>query len=248
MEGKSESILSQPGWLLVAGAVVLFVGFIFVTFLHEDGHGVGAKLDGIHISTGFNKVGNYGKSPDQPDFRSDAAQGGFWAGLLGPVTSWILAAVFTIWLYRFKAPTWGALGVGALAVASSLVRAVPMTLVLVSSLLGRPYMEDEVQWGVWYVLKCERPELLNGPVGLHALLQADPRFFLSFPAFWIGPLLSLTISLVFLVLAYPRLRRLWGGILPTATHRWLFGLMPLAVYVAKTPALNWLDRLIRINW
>jgi len=28
-------------------------------------------MDGVHVRTGFNKVGDYGKSPDDQDFRSD---------------------------------------------------------------------------------------------------------------------------------------------------------------------------------
>ncbi len=123
-----------------------------------------------------------------------------------------------------------------------------MTVVVVSSLLGRPYLEDEVGWGIWYVLKCERPDLAAGPVDFHSILQANLGLFVSSPAFWIPPLLSLTISLVFLVLAYRRNHRLWGGILQGTTNRWLFWLMPMVMYFASMPVLNWLDRMVRINW
>ncbi len=248
MEDSSASGLRRPTVLLTVWAVLLFASFILSIFLHEDGHGVGAKLDGIHVSTGFNKVGDYGKSPDQPDFRSSASEGGFWAGLLGPLTTWVLAAAFTVWLYRFKEPSWAALCVGALAVANAVIRALPMALVVAASLAGRPYMEDEVAWGIWYVLKYERPGLAPGQVGFASLLQANPGAFLAYPAFWVPPLLSLAISLVFLVLAYLRNQRLWGTTLKSAVNRWLFWLMPLLAYVLKTPVINWLDRMVRINW
>jgi hypothetical protein len=37
-------------------------------------------LDGIHISTGFNKVGMPGKTPAGPDFRTGMPEG-IWSGL-----------------------------------------------------------------------------------------------------------------------------------------------------------------------
>ena len=105
------------------------------------------------------KYGDYGKSPDDPDFRTGETENSVWGGLLGPISSWLLAIIFTVWLYRFKGPSWGALIAGALAVGNSLIRTVPMALALISALMGRPYMEDEIGWGIWYVLKFYHPEL-----------------------------------------------------------------------------------------
>lgn len=248
METKSVSALERPTSLLIAWALLLFASLIFSTFLHEDGHGIGAKLDGIHVSTGFNKVGNYGKSPDDPDFRTGRTTNAIWSGLLGPITTWLLAIIFTVWLYRFKEPTWGALTVGTLAVSNSLIRAVPMLLFLSSALMGRPYMEDEVGWGIWYVLKYLRPELADQTLGFHALVQTYAPAFLAEPAFWIPPLLSLAISLGCLLPALQRIYTLWRDRIGNWINLLLFGLLTLSAYFAAIPVLNKLDRLIRINW
>ena len=139
MESQTISPLKRPAILLIIWAIMLFASFIFSVFLHEDGHGLGAKIAGVHISTGFNKVGDYGKSPDDPNFRSTGTGGASWADVLGPVTTWVMAIVFTIWLYRFKERSWGALPIGALAVANGLIRALPMLLFLIFALQGKPY-------------------------------------------------------------------------------------------------------------
>ena len=47
--------------LLVIWAVVIFVTFIASIFLHEAAHGFGYQIDGTHVSTGFNMVGESGK-------------------------------------------------------------------------------------------------------------------------------------------------------------------------------------------
>lgn len=237
-------------FLIAVWAVVLFVVVIASVFLHEDGHGIGARIDGIHVSTGFNKVGNYGRSPDDPDFRTtgSGSDQALWSGLLGPITTWLLAIIFTIWLYRFKGPSWGALVVGAIAIVNGLIRAVPMTLFLVSALGGHPYMEDEVGWGIWYVIRFCRPDLANSTLDYHALVRTYADVFLADPTFWIPPLFSLLVSLACLIFAYRRMYSLYRDRLPHWTSRLLFGLLPLGMDAAAYPVLNWLDRLIRINW
>jgi hypothetical protein len=223
-------------------------GYYFLGFSARRRHGIGARMDGIHVSTGFNKVGDYGKSPDDPDFRTGGTENSVWSGLLGPVSSWLLAIIFTVWLYRFKGPSLGALIVGALAVCNSLIRSLPMALALLSALIGSPYMEDEIGWGIWYVLKFYHPELASSALGFHALLKTYAFVFLASPSFWIPPLLSLVISLACLILAYRHNYKLWGDELISRVNRFLFGLLPFIVYFAAMPVLNWLDRLIRINW
>lgn len=248
MESQSISALRRPATLLVIWALLLFASFIFSVFLHEDGHGLGAKIDGVRVSTGFNKVGDYGKSPDDPDFRSAGNEGKFWAGVLGPATSWVLAIVFTVWLYRFKEPTWGALSIGALALANGLIRALPMLYFLIFALQGKPSMEDEVSWGIWYVLKFIRPDLASATADYHAVLETSPAAFLAQYSFWIPPLFSLAVSLACLIPAYRRVYKLWGDRLSRWVVRLMLGLIPFVAYVASLPVLNWLDRLIRINW
>jgi hypothetical protein len=240
--------LKHPGLILGIWAVLLFASFVFSIFLHEDGHGFGVMLDGIQVSTGFNKVGDYGKSPDDPDFRSTGTNGAFWAGFLGPVTTWLLAIGFTIWFYRFKTPSGGAMMVGALAVANGLIRTLPMLSFLFCALQGQLHMEDEVGWGVWYVLKFCRPDLAATNLDPHSLLATYPTAFLSDYTFWISPLLSLSISLACLIPAYRRIFKVWENQFDSRASRLLFGLFPMAAFLAATPVLNWLDRLIRINW
>jgi len=248
METKSKSALKSPAILLIVWALILSASFIFSVFMHEDGHGLGAKIDGVHVSTGFNKVGDYGKSPDDPDFRTGGTKNAMWSGLLGPITTWLLAIIFTVWLYRFKVPSWGALTVGALAIVNCLIRAVPMAQFLVSALRGYPYMEDEVGWGIWTVLKFCRPDLATSTLDYHVLVKTYAPTFLTNPTFWVPPLLSLTLSLACLIPAYWRNYKLWGARFDNWRNRLLFGILPLATYFTSWPVLNWLDRLIRINW
>jgi hypothetical protein len=230
--------------LLVLWAVMLLAAYLISVFLHEDGHGIGARIDGIHVSTGFNKVGAAGKSPKDPDFRT-AMPDGFWDGLLGPITTWILAIVFTIWLLRLRAASAGAMAVGAMAVANGLIRALPMMMFGISALAGKVHLEDEVGWSLWYALKSCHPELAS--LDKATLLQAHPSTFLSDFMFWVPPLISLGISLACLVPASWKLFRLWKDrIRPMGIL--IFGLTPLAMYFVAMPILNALDRMIRINW
>ena len=92
---------------LIIWLIALTLGMVLFTFLHECGHGFGAQLDGLHLSTGFNEVGDYGKTSDDPNSRSGNAWKAVWSGLLGPITTWLLAITFTVWLFRFKEPSWG---------------------------------------------------------------------------------------------------------------------------------------------
>jgi hypothetical protein len=248
MSDHSVSLLKRPAALLIILAMMLFTGFIFSIFLHEDGHGIGAKIDGMHISTGFNKIGDYGKSPGDPGFRTVQEEGAFWGGVLGPVTTWMLAIIFTGLLYLYKKPSWGALSIGAFAVTNGFTRTLPMLSVLVFNLLGKPYMEDEVGWGIWYTLKYCRPDLATLGKDFHTLLQTYPESFLKDFSFWIPPLLSLAVSLVCLLFAYRRNYRLWGDILNHWAYRLLIAFLPIVSYIAMMPVLNWLDRFIRINW
>jgi len=227
---------------LAVWAATVFVVIVASTFLHEIGHGIGAKIDGIHISTGFNKVGMPGKTPADPDFRADMPEG-IWFGLLGPMTTWALAIGFTIALYGLKKATRLSFVMGALAVANGLVRAAPMTIFLLSALGGRLHMEDEVGWGIWMVTKVLSPSLKGV-----AQSEIPSGLLLSYPAVWIPPLLSLAISLCCLIFAFRRIFRLeaarlahWGG-------RAAVIALALIAEFAQIPVINALDRVIRMNW
>lgn len=239
------SLLKRPASLLALWAVVLFVAVILAVFLHEDGHGIGARLDGIHVSTGFDKVGMPGRTPDDPDFRTGMPDG-LWAGLLGPMTTWGLAIVFTVWLHLLKKPGWAALAVGALATANGTVRAFPMLMFLIPALGGRIVTVDEAYWGMWFVIRVCRPELAAS--NLYTLAQTQPGLFLAEWITWAPPLFSLAISLACLVPAYRHIMRLWSDVLSRWSLRLLLVLLSLPVWLAATPVLDTLDRLIRINW
>ena len=237
---RKSSVLFLCMWTIVLFAVV-----IASVFLHETGHGIGAKIDGIHVSTGFNRVGNPGLAPSDPDFRSGMAEG-VWSGLLGPMTTWLLAIAFTIWLYRFQQPTRGALLVGAPAIVNGLARALPLLMFVNRGLRGQLWIEDEVGWGIWYVTHFLRRDLATSD--MFTLVNTQPTLLLSFPAVWIPPLISLAISLACLIPAYRRVLTLWRSRLESPIALWLLGLLPPIVYIASFPVLNVLDQLIRINW
>jgi len=245
MENKNHSWDRSIALVVVAWALIVFIALIISIFLHEDGHGIGAKLDGVHISTGFNRVGNPDRAPGDTDFRTGLT-GGVWSGLLGPMTSWILAIIFTVWLCRQRELTRRAWVIGGLAIANGLARAVPLTRVLLCALRGQIEIEDEVHRGLWYVGKIVRPEL--GLQGALALVPTQPDLLLAYPAIWIAIFLSLGISLVCLFFASRHLLRLWRSQFDHRLVRVLLASMPLAAWVAIWPPLNFLDQVIRINW
>ncbi|MBI5033947.1 MAG: site-2 protease family protein [Chloroflexi bacterium] len=230
---------------LVLWTLVLFVAMIVSVFLHEVGHGIGATMDGVHVSTGFNKVGMPGKTPDDPDFRMGMKLTGVWGGLLGPVTTWVLAIVFTIMLYRQQKPTRTAFVIGTLAIANGLLRALPMLMFVGWGLLGQLRMEDEVGWGIWYVTKTLLPSLSN--LDMTTLVSAHASILLTFPAVWIPPLVSLALSLTCLVLAYRRIFKLDTRLSPWSAHLLLI-VLSIVAWFAHSPVTNVLDRVIRINW
>lgn len=225
--------------------ITLFVVIIVSVFLHEMGHGIGATMDGFHVSTGFNKVGMPGKTPDDPDFRTGMPQG-VWSGLLGLVTTWVLAILFTIMLYRQQKPTQTSLIVGATAVANGLLRAVPMSWFLVSAMAGQLHMEDEVGWGIWYTVKTFLPDFAMYDFTTLASTQAPA--LLAYPAAWIPPLFSLTLSLVCLIFAYRQIFKPEGAWLSHWGARLLLVALSLVVWFTHIPVVNALDRVIRINW
>lgn len=243
------SLMKRPIAFLALWILILFFAMLLSVFVHEVGHGIGARVEGVHVSTGFNQVGDPGKSPDDPDFRSEeeTKSNNVLGGLLGPMTSWMLAILFAVWLYRFKQPSWGAMVVGAMAITNGFVRALPTLAALFFNRMGVPRLEDEIQWGMWVVVRYCQPPSLPPAMGFHAMLSDYPNVFHREPVFWIAPLISILVSLACLIPAYLKTIRLWREELhPIAIG--FFALLPIAVHYAGWPVLNILDRLIRINW
>ena len=131
---------------LIVWALALFLGLMVFQFLHECGHGFGSQLDGVHVSTGFNRVGDPGKRPSDPDFRSEKMVTGILGsgGLLGPFTNWMFAIFFTAWLLHRTTADRTTFLIGVGAVANALMRLLAMSLFILGALVGRVHLEDEV--------------------------------------------------------------------------------------------------------
>jgi hypothetical protein len=203
-------------------------------------------IDGGHVSTGFNKVGMPDRGPQDPDFRVGMPKGA-WGALLGPIANWVLAAGFTIWLLRRRDASVGTQAIGVFAIMNALVRSVPMTLFLASAALGRPYLEDEVGVGVEIVTRFCQPGLAS--VEVRDLLRDSAGLLVSEPIFWAPSVLSLLVSLALLVpatVAMARLHRAHVRAVPLTALA--LPLTALAATMAGSPLINWLDRLVRINW
>lgn len=249
MNTKSGLLLRHPVAFLAVWTLVLFLAILPSVFLHEVGHGIGARLEGIHVSAGFNQVGDPGRSPDDLDFRAvaDAGSSNVRGGLPGPMTSWGLAILFTVWFYRFKQPSRGAMVVGAMAITNGFVRTLPTLAAFFFNQMGMPRLEDEIQWGMWVVVRYCQPLSLPPSMGFHAMLSHYPGVFHREPVSWIAPLISLLVSLACLIPAYLKTIHLWRDEL-SLVAMWFFALLPVVVHYAAWPVLNTLDRLVRINW
>ena len=233
--------------LILKWAIALFFAFLIFLFIHECGHGFGSQLDGIHVSTGFNRVGDVGKKPSDPDFRSETMiRFPFGSGdLLGPFTNWLFAVLFTIWLVNRRTSDLTTLIIGAGAVANALIRLVPMLGFFTFALMGHISLEDEVGWGMGAVQGMKFPVSHSE---LKSLLDSNPAMFLSEPRIYFWPLLSFTISLICILYSYRQLYRLVVKQMKKRFEPWVFGLMPFMIWPVLLMVVNRLDNFIRINW
>jgi hypothetical protein len=223
------------------------VAALVSTFLHESGHGFGARLDGVHVSTGFNRVGVLGKSPLDDDFRQNLVVPGHLTsgGLLGPLTNWLLAICFAILFTRRRSLDQKSIIFAATATANSLIRLVPMMLFFVFASFGKVWPEDEVGWGLASVQQLHFPihfsQLNKTVLPLQSKILEEPRVF-----FW--PIVSALISSLCLFIVA---RHFWKIVIYRADRRRL-AMTFIALIVIIGPivfaTLNWLDQAIRINW
>ena len=232
---------------LMTWALALFLGMIVFQFIHECGHGFGSQLDGVHISTGFSRVGDPYKRPSDPDFRSEKMVTGILGsgGLLGPFTNWMFSIFFTAWLLYRKTADGTTLLIGVGGVANALMRLIAMSLFVIGALLGRVHLEDEVIWGVRAVQGLDLPIPFTD---FKTLIKMLPELFLSEPRFYFWPLLSFGIVLLCFIIAYRRLYAIFEEQLSGKLVRWVFGLMPIVVIPLMFLLCSWLDNLVRINW
>lgn len=135
---------------LVMWFFILSISIIISTFIHEIGHGLACYLQGIPVSTGFNRVGDVYKKPSDPDFRTKLVTNNITCDLGVPITL-ILAIVSTVLLYLLTSDIAIIIASG-LAVANSFLRLIPMVNILAGLLFkGELVVEDEVGLGrMWY--------------------------------------------------------------------------------------------------
>jgi hypothetical protein len=232
---------------IIMWAVLLFIGLTLFNFLHECGHGFGAKLDGTHISTGFNKVGDIYKKPSDSDFRTGVMESGILnsSGLLGPFINWIMAILFTVLLYRRNKANLSTLMIGVIAVSNALNRLAALIPFFIGALHNNLHLADEIEWGLKTIKQ------LNFPMSMDKIMSIsdnNPSLILSDPWIYFWPAVSIIISLVCFYLAYRLLYKLFKEQLNSKLICWVFGLMPVLVGAAMIVPVAILDNVIRINW
>lgn len=243
-----RGFLANPSFcFLFFWAMLMFLSLLLFIFLHECAHGVGSRLEGIRVSTGFNRVGDAGKRPSDPDFRSNHIISGQMTtgSLAGPFLNWFFALVFTALLFKKNISKKIAAIFGAGAISNSLLRFVPMTGFLVNALLGQLIIEDEVSWGLRKVF----PESFPMPLSeFKSFLSERASIFLSNPGIYFWAAISFFITSSCLFIAYRILLRVYKSELNTSGKKALFILMPLLVWPPILFLVNALDNLVRINW
>jgi hypothetical protein len=233
--------------LLVIWAVFLFLSVLIFEFFHECGHGLGSRLEGYHVSTGFNRVGDVGKRPSDPDFRlNKMIQGRFnLSDIFGPLINWIFAIIFTVIFFKQRTANRVALLLGSGAAINALMRLFPILMFFISALLGQFVLEDEVALGLSTIRGLKFPMLY---ANFKIFASTQPSLFLSEPKIYFWPVISLIISVACFILTYHRLRQLIRYQMISWISQWLFMIMPLLVWPITFIVANKLDNFIRLNW
>jgi len=233
--------------LLIAWAVILFFATLIFQFLHECGHGFGSSLEGYHVSTGFDKVGDVGKRPSDHDFRLNKTIQGRWnlSDFLGPMINWIFAIFFTAIFLRQRTVSCVAVLFGSGAAINALIRLVPMLMFFGSAFLGRFVLEDEVALGLSAIQGIKFPmSYLNFKI----LASTKSSLFLVEPKIYYWPVISLIISIVCFIPTYRRLSQLIRQHLTSRISQWFFMLVPFLILPLAFICAKKLDSLIRLNW
>ena len=239
-------IFKNPRFL-AAWAFFLFLGFLIFQFLHECGHGFGSKIEGYHVSTGFDKVGDVGKRPSDPDFRIKKTIQGRWnlSDFLGPTVNWIFALVFTAIYLKQRSFNSVTLLLGSGATINALMRLFPILIFFASALQGRFVLEDETALGLSALegMKFPMPYL-----DFKSFALTQPELFLSEPRIYFWPIVSVAISLTCFLLTYRRLRQLSRQRMSSRYAQSIFILLPFLIWPLAFVVVNKLDCLIRLNW
>ena len=204
---------------LIAWIALCKAAIIVSVFVHEVIHGFTAKLCGMAVSTGFNRVGDAYKFPSDPDFRknlysddNDVNDAPDYA----PQFNLALAAIFTL-LFIFMPYTGSLLNhvILAFALGNSVIRLIPSAVALIAR-----RNEDEIGQGYHFALKYDR------------------KFLYYVPA-----VISVAVSIVCLYFIRARIESLrlhWEAI-PNMWWIW-------PAFVSSLVICNILDKLLRINW
>jgi hypothetical protein len=213
-----------------------------VWFAHECAYGLGYRLDGIHVSTGLNRVGGVGKRPGDPGFRDDipvtgtANKGTFF----GPLTTWVIASAATAAFVRSSKGKKGEVFAAA-AITAALQRLLPLLPFFASAPFGKVVYQDEVEWAGRHVPEFDFPMSLDAFV---AELRERPGEFLRTPMVYAWPVVSVTLCGSCLVITGRHMRRtnhVWGR----ARHSIA---IPVAAWIVAAAAVEPFDRVFRINW
>jgi hypothetical protein len=206
--------------------VVLLCCFVVSTFAHEMAHGISSEAFGIHVSTGFNKIGMPYKSPSNPDFRTGFSdQNNPWD--MGPTLTLVLAVVFTAVLVNTKSRNQKLLTViGAFALCNSLIRLIPMAHSYIGYITqGGPYNEDEIGNGLaWY-----------------ALCPAEIMKYLP-------SIISIGVSLVCLYFVIKAFGNKFEDVFSSRRSTGRFVLIVALAFIASFAIEFVLDNAVRINW
>jgi hypothetical protein len=203
-------------WFLVC----LFV-FIASTFLHECGHGFASKLNGVSVSSGFNRVGNAYKYPSEDDFRTDYDSSQNSLLDFGVPITLVLASCFTLLfcLKEYKKEYITEI-ILSIALCNSLIRLVPSTLCgIIPIFTGEIHIEDEIETGKALAERLGVGWLITLPVAI-----------------------SFFISIICYFACMTRMKRI---------HFVMHRQMMVGLWIAYAFSFiieNFLDNIFRINW
>lgn len=201
--------------------VFLIIAILLSSFLHEVGHGLSAYVKGYPISTGFNKVGDYNKKPDDKNFRIQHEKyKNPWD--IGPLLTLILAIIFTYLSFQVNNKFLIYL-FGSLAFVNSLLRLIPMIRSYFSLVTtGNLALEDEIAMGtLWYHMS----DIL--------ILKYVPS------------IISIIVSVICLKYVLKALKMKLPEIF---LYRWSFTVISISALLVAIPLINLLDKNLRINW
>jgi hypothetical protein len=228
-----------------------FVLYFFITvlsaFLHQVGHGIGALIDGVSISTGFAAAGDYGKSPEQANFRSELILPGRLSsgGLLGPFVNWIVVISFSMALLVRRKKGALTLVMIILVISNAWIRIFPFLRFLWSHWQGPLFLDDEATWALSLIHEYKWPSNYQTLEEL-----STTKSYLVKSQLWIyfWPVVSAIISFTGLSIATKKTFNEWSEYFQTISTKVMFVSVPILAGPLVLITVTWLDRWLRLNW